>query len=122
MPGDSQPALTLALPSQFDTEDLESLPDLKDIIKGSKKAPILIDEDLEQEDIKIEPAIEGPPAAADPPAAAIEDPPAAVDPPGAGMENHWSRQDGDDDRGLRLRPKTSLRATARLRDRSQRRE
>ena len=47
--------------------------------------------------------------------AAIEDPPMAV------KENHWFRQNGDDDRGLRLRSKMSLKTTARLRDRSQRR-
>ena len=41
--------------------------------------------------------------------------------PAAGKENQWSRQGGDEARSLRLRPQASLRATARLRSRSQRR-
>ena len=61
----------------------------------------LLDEDKEEE--KAQPAIE------------------EASLPAAGKESQWSRQGGDEARSLRLRPQASLRATARLRERSQRR-
>ena len=122
--------------------DIDSLPDPEDLfreIKGTKKAPILI-ADEDQQGTKIGPAtatavFPAATATADSLAAVIEvSPAAAAAAPvdslttvteaslATGMEDHWSRQGGDDVRSLRLRPQASLRATARLRDRSQRRE
>jgi hypothetical protein len=134
----------------FDIDDLDSLPSLQDVIRGSKKAPISIPEEENEEvekqenEIKREPkeskapeassealqagiegvATEGPSmvTTGGPSVVVTGSPPAAEDPLAAeAMEEHWSRQSGDGDRGLRLRPKGSLRATARLRERSQRR-
>jgi hypothetical protein len=130
----------------LEIDDLESLPDLRDVIRGTEKAPISIgdDEQVEtshqesrrEEKIKVE-LSEPPPTATVAFLATTATPPVAteISPTAtetisakteaslvAGTGNDWSRQGSDNTRSLRLRPQASLRATARLRDRSQRRD
>ena len=110
-------------PSRF---DLESLPDLQNLFRGTEKAPIIITDEgtkSQGEDIKLEPWDN----TVETVTSLITTPPTSVvqarlspslETSMDGVEGNWSRQGNSP----RLRPKASLRASAKLRDRSQRRD
>ena len=99
-------------PRREPSPDLESLPDIQDLLLGTVSALIKIPEErvpvqVPQGQVEALTALDGP-------LTALVGLTAPETLPVAGTEDNWSRED-------RLRPKSSLRATARLRERSRRR-
>ena len=111
------------------TADLPDLPNLRDVVFGTENSAIPIDDndatEIGQQDEAaevIEPLENATAHEGEEGDNGNEAPEAAATSATAGAENPTSRQSGDGVMSLRPRPQASLRATARLRDRSQRRD